>query len=748
MSHQLKKLFKNLSTASKYQPLVGDVPNPIEDEVRLTGNWVIIYRGESEQIKIAEQNLREFIKVNDDIEFNVADAPYKDFKIILEVDESVFDEPVLEAYQITVKQNRISVKGYDSSGVMLGTFYLIELMQFRGAPILKKGVSNRRPTLRRRIFRSPMAFYYAEELDQIDTAYPDEYLLKMAQHGFNGIWLRGILRDLVKCEAFPEFGKNAKKYLKKINCLIKRCKKYGIKVYFYMTEPLGFDQNDLFWQRNMDVRGTYHEPQKTYALCTSNKKVKSYLRNGAQYLFENAQGLAGLILITASEHHSHCWSHVGKDGFDCPKCGKRSPSEVISEVITLLNSGVKAVDPKADVIAWNWSWAGREDDIERKIIETLPVDIVLMADFERGGKRVTDGIKHMVDEYSLSYIGPSERFMNTAKLANERGMEIFAKNQIGVTHEIATVPYFPVLPKIAEKYKRLNKLGISGVMSCWNFGNILSRNTEIANWFSWEPAPESVEKILHKIAVRDFGKKAANSFVKAWKIFAKATDHYPFDIKFLYKTPINFGATYPLILEKIDKSMPIPWLLPKEMKYNVYIKDMENTEFGDCLENFCQVFGPEQVVSCFKNLLVEWAEGLKLIETVMKKDVPTHLKNNAQKEHAVCSAIYSQFSTLVNFIEFTLNRNCLVQTIVSKDRQKIIAKLEKNAKLELSNSQKLKEYIAIEETLGFHGEAFGFFYSQEKINRKITELKNILNEKLPAMNKEINIKEVNANFKI
>ena len=74
-----------------------------------------------------------------------------------------------------------------------------------------------------------MAFYYHEELDHLDEAYPEAYLREMARHGFNGLWLRGILRNLVQSTDFPEFGHDAERLRDSLRRLVRRGEKYGVK---------------------------------------------------------------------------------------------------------------------------------------------------------------------------------------------------------------------------------------------------------------------------------------------------------------------------------------------------------------------------------------------------------------------------------------------------------------------------------------------------------------------------------------
>ena len=576
--------------------------------------------------------------------------------------------------------------------------------------------------LEARIFRSSRAFYYQEELEDIDKEYSEHNLEKMAEHGFNGIWLHGILRNLVKVDVFPEFGKKSEKYLKNLRQLVDRAAKYKIKVYFYFTEPLGFSQDSMFFKKYTHLKGEPALNSLQIGLCSSMPEVKEYLEKGMYYLFSNAPGLGGVILVTANEHMSHCYTSL--DRISCPRCSKREKTDVIAEIISLITKGIKSAAPEAKVIVWNWSWRC----FQPEIIAKLPQNTIVMADFERGGHRIANGIEHLVDEYSFIYTGPSERFLATINQARQRGLKVYAKLQIGVTHEIATVPYFPALFKLAEKLIRLRKEKIDGSMLCWNFGCELTRNTELVRHYLLDETLPDSEELLLAIAKRDFGDQAAPAFVKAWKIFSDACNYFPpFDNKYLYWSPTNFAGAYPLFMEKLNCHMPIPWLLP-DKKYNAYKHFTEKySKFGDEIQNYCGTFGADITITGLHKFCSHWKKGLDWQKKYFKL-VPPKLKKSAEKEIAVCTAIYSQMISTANITEFFNEREKLFKTNDCCIKNKLISKLQLIAKDEIGNSLLLKECIRKDNRLGFHGEAFGYFYTPEKIDKKIEITKKTIKQ--------------------
>jgi len=253
---------------------------------------------------------------------------------------------------------------------------------------------------------------------------------------------------------------------------VKRAAKYKIGIYLYVTEPLALPAKDKFWQNNKDVQGEkyywpYEDKGYHYALCTSTLKVSNYLEDSFYLLFKRVKGLAGVIAISASETISSCYSHIDVRGnylnktpgvwkslkqMNCPRCKLRPAGEVITGVLNTMSAGMNRADPRAKLIAWNWSWDLFYPDPQKEIISSLDRNIVILSGFERGGSKKILGKNRPINEYSLSYIGPSEKFKKVQALAQRTGHRLMAKLQVGTTHELATVPNMPLLGNLYKVY--------------------------------------------------------------------------------------------------------------------------------------------------------------------------------------------------------------------------------------------------------------------------------------------------------
>jgi len=578
------------------------------------------------------------------------------------------------------------------------------------------------------IIRSPYSDFYGKEIERAIKSHPEWYLKEIKDEGFTAVWLHCLLREIVPSKPFPEFGNEEK--IKALNEFIEYTSRFGIKVYLYLCEPRGFREEDKFWEKHPDVKGQPHTHYGTefagkyYALCSSTQKVKDYLYESSYNLFKKVPGLGGVFLITASEFHTHCYSHFPKwikeiknfpemidwtkEGFYCKRCEKRQPYEVVSEIITLINKGVKEVSKNADVIAWAWSWNIIEPQPQKKLINSLPKDVILMSDFERGGYKFIKGKRYPVDEYSFSYTGPSPRFKKRIEIAKKRGMKVMAKLQMGTTHELVTVPYIPVIHTFAEKLDVMRKMKINGFLACWIFGGNISPMSKITGKFS--VSGKSKEEIIKEVAISEFGEKTYKFMMKAWKKFSEAFSYYPFSIPFIYDGPINFATVYPLSL-KAKKVGPIPsWRpLPRDEKGQLRV--------GDNLETFLKI-PYSTFIYQVKKLLKKWKEGINILEEGIEKDGKN---KKLKKEIDLAVHIYLSFKSCINIIDFYRNLR-----EYKKGKKEKLERIKKIMKDELEITKTDFEIFKRNPDFGYHSEAFENFLKKSDYIYKIKLLQKQL----------------------
>jgi len=595
---------------------------------------------------------------------------------------------------------------------------------------------NNKPTFNLKIIRSPWSDFSEKEIENSLKSYPDYYLKEIAEQGFNGIWVHAILRDIVSSRPFPEFGKKENIQIPALNKLVEKTSRFGIKVFLYLCEPRGFRENDNFWKLHPEVKGqpvTFKGAGtvdgKYYALCSSTKRVKEYLQESSYNLFKKVPGLGGVFMITASEFHTHCYSHFpksqkqftdpnmeewAKSDFLCERCKKREPYKVVTEIINLVNSGIKSASPDAYVIAWSWSWKVIEQDYQKNLINLLPSDVIFMSDWEKGGHKLISKKRFPVDEYSFSYTGPSPKFKKRFYIAKKRKLKVMAKIQIGTTHEFVTVPYLPLPHILAEKIERMKKFGVDGYLGCWIFGGDISPMSKLAGKMFSTTANISKSEAVKELAIDEFGEKVSCDVVKAWKCFSEAWKNYPFSIPFLYYGPINYAAAYPLSTNLEKRPKTPSWMpLPRDKKGHI--------DVGDNLEEWVSPFTPEIIVETFKKLLKQWDPGISILKKTLKDNKEN---NRLQKELDLAEHIFLSVKSTINIIMFYKMLRKFKKNKTSKKLNKEIRTLFKD---EIEIAEKDKKIIKRNKNFGFHPEAHTYFVTQKDLDYKISLLKSEIN---------------------
>ncbi|MEI6503677.1 MAG: hypothetical protein WCP21_21930, partial [Armatimonadota bacterium] len=465
-------------------------------EVTIDETWAVALYATDEIVQVAADHLQQFLAQSLGGSTSLCGVLKR---LILDVDPDLDENP--ETHRITVTADAIEVIGAGPAGVLQGVFRLENRMRERGGAIVALGEEKRVPLFKHRVHRSPLSCFYKEELTGTyedpfnaewlspgmdypawreedagpDVFYHDNLLMRMAEHGFNGIWLRGSFRHFAKVSVFPEMGPNSDEILRRLRALAQRAARFGIKVFLYLNEPLGIAEDDEFFKLHPQVRGSASTYKPMINLCTSTPEIKTYLKESSQYILTKVPELAGYVMITASEYPSHCWCRTGIDPMNpgeqigevasCPRCVTRTPQEVVGEVVSLIREGAVSVNPEFEIIAWNWSWAMWEPDPQTGVLEALPKETIVMGDYERGEPAEALGFPYQNDEYNIKVVGPSARFRGVADFLRSEGRPVYARIQIGTTHENPDIPYLPVPQKIAQKYVGLPKAGVTGMMT-------------------------------------------------------------------------------------------------------------------------------------------------------------------------------------------------------------------------------------------------------------------------------------------
>ena len=587
-----------------------------------------------------------------------------------------------------------------------------------------------------RIWRSAHMDYYGDDAMTSIRAYTDEELPSITDDGFNAVWVRGQLQKLMNSQIFPELNENdARKRIDSLRRVIERGKRHGADLYLYFNEPTALPAGHTFWDSHPELKGqvfevpVYFEP--CFSLCTSTRMVQEFLRESISNLFADLPGLGGVILITASEYLTHCWSHYARyslgDGIhdptdeplQCPRCRDREPAEVVAEILQIWAEEAENLGPRPRVLAWNWSWSLWYPDPQAEIIEKIPEGVELLADWERGGARRLLDKEITIDEYSLGYAGPGERFTLSSQVAAKRNITVHAKMQLGTTCELATVPNLPLMNSLHKKLKRLEEYDVQGLMGVWNWGCTETLNRYAVGVFCREESSaDDQDKFLRKLSSAYFGPVDENEILKAWSAFSEAFEKYPFSIKMLYWGPINYAPAYPLDPEYRDEPMAPCW--PTEIKW------------GDRLEDCFGPFTLDEIIQLFETMLQDWRGGLTAYEIALSVSTSAtaeqllHRVQELRCARMICCHLESVF-TVFGFhrwrkqaiLKAGLRPPCRV--VIDEEARILMRK-------ELANSKRALQLISEDKRLGYNEEYHSWMVDADRLGRKIQVLTDCLRD--------------------
>ena len=562
------------------------------------------------------------------------------------------------------------------------------------------------------------------------STYDDNELAAISGSGFNAIWVHGLLHHIVRAEPFLELGKNHQRHKTALRALIERAARHGIKVFIYMQPPRAIPvSNREFWDRHPDAAGQEESTTddedisvkvKVRSMCTSTAPVRIWLKNAARQLITDLPGLGGIILITASEFPAHCYSHRQKDDprwqVSCPNCRNRHPADIVVEIINLIRDGVREASRETAIVAWDWGWTmwGITPPCH-EIMDRLPSDLILMANFESGGYKDLWLRPHAaIQEYSLSYAGPSEACRKAFSVAQKLGMRTMSKLQLGTTHELATVVSLPLLGNIFKKASYHKHSESAGYMGCWNFGNYISTNTAAFNYFMSSDCPDNEEEALQSFGSKYFPGCDAGLLARSWQGFDSAMDYYPFCVPFIYNAPMNYTLAYPQIyvMGKLTgkPAGPTHLIVPRGDNFSLIF---DYAHFG--MEK-TDVFTLDEIIPRLERLTVAWAETVELL-TVALAHCPEPKARNEIGNAAICGAVWH--STANTFKIFRLRR---------KWNDSMRSEFISIARDELAVLHKVLPHVERDPRQGYHGEAHGYMFDAQSIKDKILALERIVNQ--------------------
>lgn len=615
----------------------------------------------------------------------------------------------VEAFSVEVGKECTTVYAEECEGVRRALVYLEGEMTAREGAVLRLGTVSRRPYIKTRITRgffSPTnrAPRWGDELlDDVDY-YPDEYLNRLAHSATNGLWIYTSFRALIPTPHFPDDDREkAARRVEKLRRVVEKCKRYGVKVYVFAIEPHGLTDEAAAEHPEM-VGG--RKLVNFRPICTRTEAGRDYILRSVEGLFRAVPDLGGYIDITAGERPTSCASIASYT--ECPRCKRYSRGENLAQTVDLIKEGIRRAGTGAEFISWTYGHRYWDYGDVREYVRRAPRDVMLMQNFEDRGFDMQLGKPRVAYDYWLSYVGPSELFAETARVARETDRHLFAKMQVCCSHELATVPYIPVPGILYDKYRAARECGVVGVMECWYFGNYPSLMSRAAGELCFLDSFDDKDGFLRDFATRVYGKTLGGGVAAAWRAFEEGYRNYPTNIMFSYYGPMHDGVVWELSLIPKNNPLPRSWLLPDVP---------DGDRIGECLFKG-HTLG--EAITLAERMRDEWRRGLELLPLSDENELTT-----------VARAIGLLLESGCNILSFYRLRGELGREI--GDPCAIISSMRAIVLREMELSHAMIGLCEADKRLGYHSEAESFKFFPEKLRARIESLGRLLEVEFPAV---------------
>lgn len=565
---------------------------------------------------------------------------------------------------------------------------------------------------RPRIFRMHGSCYHHDEVMDAPASHTDGQLAQIAAMGFDGVWLHANLKWLAPTPLFEPYVDRITERMEAMNTVIARAKQHGIGIWLYLNEPRSFPADHSFWTAHPECRGHHHNDnhwdlgwpwafkrQPCYTMCVSAEPVVRFLREATQSLLTAAPDLAGIVTITNSEHPTHCYSKLGRSKESgCPRCASRRRLDMPLAVLRSMWDGIRASGTGARLAAWTWSWNGLAPDPQQELLDALPPEVALLVDYERGEPVERAGVKYEIDEYAFAIAGPSHRFKQYRQACGER--EIWAKLQIGATHELATMPNIPAITCLYDKVAGMRAGGVKGAMTTWTMGLRPTLNSFVAGRLlrhDGELPPRDV--MLGNLAREyfDIDNDAAGRAVEAWRQFSDAIQYFPTIMSFCYHSPVNYAPAFPWKLKREGTPMARSWT-PEP--------------WGDKIEQSLGRLTMDQAICLLEELATRWSRGIEPYRRALSGG-----NAHAQQELSVAQACGIFYESCLGAYRFVH----AVDTGQSKDT------LVQLIHCEMDVCNQAIALLDGDNRLGWHDD-FGYMIRPEQIRTKQAGLRQLLAE--------------------
>ena len=538
------------------------------------------------------------------------------------------DSAMEGAFRVCITDSHVIVVGKTERGTARGVYYLEDSMRLRGECSLLPEENEHAPLF------SPRMTHSGTELD----TFPDNFLEACAHAGMDAIIVYAghpdtHLHGFTDPKAlWPGTGWGYCDF----NNLVWRAEGFGLDVYVY-----------------------------SHMLCDvhpDDPSAEDYYDQSFGTLFRNCHGIKGVILVGETFEFPSRDPHTCGVRIQLKPAGDSRvspgwyPCSDYPQLVNMVKNTIQKYNPEADIVFWSYNWGWSEKAARLALIENLPKDITLLVTFDMWESFIgKNGKPYTIDDYSISFEGPSRVFLDEAEKAKEMGIRLYAMaNTGGRTWDNGAAPYLPVPQQWQKRYEALCRAnadyGLCGLMENHHYGWLPSFLSLFSkNAFTTNGIPN--EEMLCQIARRDYG-EYADMAMQAWAYFsegisnvvAAAVDQYG---------PYRCGPTYPLLFDQKagELNIPsVPWAWHKGGGiWNPVYPDPVFPDYENTLLRYSHV----------KTVKESFRKGLDLLETAAER-LNLSAGSEISRQIAVARFLYCTYVTTENVIGWNMAKKILL----------------------------------------------------------------------------------------
>ena len=658
-------------------------------EVMMTEDWSIGYAPDAGPITaIAADDFRDYLEKSMDLSVRIV---HQDGPRVLWLEVS---PKVKNGFVIEVKKDHVRVTAAEDKMSFRGTIHLEDIMNLEGAPVLPLGKMVRRPMYRERSVHSGTGI----------DCFPDAELLAMLHAGYDTLVV--FLSD---------FDKNRLGYCD-YNDIIKRAKRFGIRTLLYNYIQTYVHPDDPGAQAKFDL--VYGEIFRRYPDAASIK-------------------LCGESLEFPSRDPATTGKPHNKSVVDGIPDTKPSPGwypcKDYPAYIQCIERAVHKVKPEAEVQFSTYNWGYAPLELRKKFLRNFPENVVLSVCYEIFSQRELEGLHTPVMDYTISADEPGYYFRTECAEAHKCGIELSGNvNTAGIGWDFGCVPLVPAPEKILKRDLHLReakkKWNVSRHYTTHHYGWWNSVAADLGKWTSWEDFEPDYDELLDKIAVRDYGRKAAPHVRAAWKLWSEAMDHYTASNEDQYG-PWRVGASYPFIFQpNISRTMA---------KKDIAFPTAPHAHFGGRIvktfytpyENSEQSPGflryPAELRS-LRKMLKLWNRGLAEAAKAVKAADPAK-RDEAKRLEALGHFIRNSVVTTIHIKEWWRENIAMQASASAAEAEKHLDRIEQLAYAEIENAKDTIPAVEFDSRLGWEA-SMEYVCDRWHLDWKVRQVNSALRE--------------------